>query len=344
MKKLFISLCTVAALSACSEAEVTFEQPQEIGLNAVVQNRTRVMVNGTDFPSENFRVWAWYKQISAGTTIDAWQAATETQQLYINEKEFQHNGEDLWQGVTSFFWPKLGSLLFAGYYPTSVADKVSYAFDANTNQMTIEDYSPTSDAYVAKGFVNKTVDANHEEDLMYFNMTPNSANGNNVNVTFKHALSWLTVTVAKSADTPEDATITVSSIQFTDVKTTGTGTVNGDADIAWVPADTKANISIVGANEGILTTTAATLAKEPVIIPQAMAGNLVVTYTITSTDGSNFTETKTIALADLKEGTEADQWEAGKHYTYAITIGTSEILINPSVEGWDNITIPTVEI
>ena len=336
MKKLLLSLCTVAALSACSEAEVTFEQPKEIGLNAVVQNRTRAMVNGTEFPSENFMVWAWYKQIAAGTSIEDWQAATETQQLYIDNKAFKPNGKDLWQGVTSFYWPKLGSLLFAGYYPVAVVDKVSYAFDANTNKMTIKDYSPTSDAYVAKGFVNKAEDANHEEDLMYFNMTPKSANGNNVDVIFKHALSWLTVTVAKSADTPADATITVSSIQFTDVKTTGTGTVNGAEKITWVPADDKATISIVGDNEVTLTTTTATLAKEPVIIPQAMAGNLVVTYTIASTDKSNFTETKTIALADLQEGTEADQWEAGKHYTYAITIGTSEILINPSVETWEN--------
>jgi hypothetical protein len=152
MKKLLLSLCTVAALSACSEAEVTFEQPKEIGLNAVVQNRTRAMVNGTEFPSENFMVWAWYKQIAAGTSIDAWQASALEQQEYIKEKAFQPNGKDLWQGVASFYWPKLGSLLFAGYYPTSVADKVSYAFDANTNKMTIENYSPTSDAYAATGF------------------------------------------------------------------------------------------------------------------------------------------------------------------------------------------------
>ncbi len=343
MKKFFIYFCTVAALSACSEAEVTFEQPNEIGLNAVVQNRTRTMVKDNTFPSEKFMVWAWYKQIAAGTTISAWQAATENQQLYIDNKEFQPNGENLWQGVTSFFWPKLGSLLFAGYYPAAVADKVSYAFDANTNQMTIEDYSPTSDAYAATGFVNKAEGANHEEDLMYFNMTSSSANGNNVDVTFRHALSWLTVTVAKSADTPDDATITVSSIQFTDVKTTGTGTVNGIEKITWAPADAKATISIVGDNEVTLTTTTATLAKEPVIIPQAMAGNLVVTYTIASSDESKFTETKTIALADLQEDTEADQWEAGKHYTYAITIGTSEILINPSVETWID-TQSTLEI
>lgn len=343
MKKFFIYFCTVAALSACSEAEVTFEQPNEIGLNAVVQNRTRTMVKDTTFPSENFMVWAWYKQIAAGTTISAWQAATENQQLYIDNKEFKPNGENLWQGVTSFFWPKLGSLLFAGYYPADVADKVSYAFDANTNQMTIQDYSPTSDAYAATGFVNKAEGANHEEDLMYFNMTSSSANGNNVDVTFRHALSWLTVTVAKSADTPDDATITVSSIQFTDVKTTGTGTVNGTEKITWAPADAKATISIVGDNEVTLTTTTATLAKEPVIIPQAMAGNLVVTYTIASSDESKFTETKTIALAELQEGSEADQWEAGKHYTYAITIGTSEILINPSVETWID-TQSTLEI
>ena len=35
-------------------------------------------------------------------------------------------------------------------------------------------------------------------------------------------------------------------------------------------------------------------------------------------------------------------WEPGVHYTYNITIGTQEILIEPTVEVWDTVTAPDV--
>ena len=73
------------------------------------------------------------------------------------------------------------------------------------------------------------------------------------------------------------------------------------------------------------------LDKQPIIIPQTMAGNLVVKYTIASTDGSKFTETKAVALSGLAG---SGVWQPGKKYTYTITIGTSEILIDPTVADW----------
>lgn len=380
MKKMLIAVLAVAGLASCTNT-VEFEPVQkQIGLSPITQNRTRAMVGDTDFPTkENFMVWAWYKQLPAGTTITEWQADGTTQQTYINQKEFtdQKDGltTGLWAGVTPYYWPKLGSLLFAGYYPTSVAN-VSYDFTATTNVMTIANYSPTDATYPYKdtGFVKTDVTNNHSEDLMYFKMTAASCNsgtlgsevdgvndGNsvtgepNVDVVFQHALAWIKVTLAKAEDTPDDATITVSSVKFTGVNTTGTGTVadsNKDGEvenIVWVPTTATADIEVLDtpAILAVADDDAATVAKQPIVIPQAMTGDLVITYTIASTDGSVFEEVKTIALSTLKDNAATpntiNKWEAGKCYTYAIAIGTSEILIDPKVTDWAEVEIP-VEI
>ena len=92
------------------------------------------------------------------------------------------------------------------------------------------------------------------------------------------------------------------------------------------------------------------MVKNPIIIPQAMGGNLVVNYTIKSNDGSAFTETKTIALRGMvgtvsgeATGKQLTAWQPAKHYTYTITIGTSEILIEPSVDNWKDVSVnPTI--
>ena len=370
MKKLLIAVLAIAGLASCTNT-VEFEPVQkQIGLSPITQNRTRAMVGDTDFPTkENFMVWAWYKQLPAGTTITEWQADGTAQQTYINQKEFTDQKEGLttglWAGVTPYYWPKLGSLLFAGYYPASVKN-VSYMFDKDNNKMTINEYTPGN--YTTTGFVTDA--ATHTEDLMYFKMTAASCNsgtlgsevdgvndGNsvtdepNVDVVFQHALAWIKVTLAEAAGTPDGATITVSSVKFTDVNTTGTGTVadsNKDGEvenIVWAPTAATANIEVLDAAK--VLGTKVTVEKQPIVIPQAMTGNLVITYTIKSTDGSVFEEVKTIALNTLKDNaatpTTINKWEAGKCYTYAIVIGTSEILIDPTVTDWAEVEIP-VEI
>lgn len=352
MKKIFIALAAVAALAACSKSEIQYEQENaQIAISPVAANRTKAMVAGTEFPAENFMVWAYYKQLGAGSTISAWQAATDLgQQTYIDEKPFEPSDkENLWAGVTPYYWPKLGSLLFVGYYPATeaMAAKVSYEFTSNVNKMTVEGFTPGD--YQTTGFVNNATGANHVEDFMYFNMTPASCDGNTVgadnsvktgsqiDVKFRHALSWISVVLAKDSDTPAGATITVKSVTFTDVKTTGTGTVDNSPvapatnEISWDTtgsADVDVNVWTGDKELGA----AETLEKQPVVIPQGMAGNLIVTYVVSSTDGSSFEETKTVALANINA--ENPNWEPGQKYTYTITIGTSEILIDPAIVEW----------
>ena len=78
------------------------------------------------------------------------------------------------------------------------------------------------------------------------------------------------------------------------------------------------------------------LPQQPVIIRQTMDGNLVVTYEIKSSDGSAFTETVKLPLSELTD--DVNSWDPAKKYTYTVTIGTSEILIDPVVAEWDDVT------
>jgi hypothetical protein len=361
MKKIFFALAAVAALASCSKSEVEYTQSAEIGIAPFTQNRTKAMVTKTEFPQENFMVWAYYKQLTAPATIEDWQASTEqpysTQQTYIDEKPFKPSDKTgLWGGVTPYFWPKLGSLLFVGYYPATedMAKLVSYEFTSDVNKMAIGDKETgvffTPGDYETTGFVNNAAGAKCVEDFMYFNMTPSSCDGNTVgiensvttgyqiDVHFRHGLSWISVILAEAEGTPEGATITVNSVTFTDVNTNGTAVVNNSPDaskgetdeIFWTTTADQKDV-VVWEGEKVLGKEE-TLEKQPVIIPQAMAGDLVINYTISSTDGSKFTETKKVSLASFDS--KKTSWLPGKKYTYTITIGTSEILIDPSIVEW----------
>ena len=358
MKKIFLALAAVAALAACSKTEYDDVQ-KEIAFAPVAANRTKAMVSGTTFPNEQFNVWGYYKQIPQGKTIAQWMASSLEQQSYIVEKPFTKKSVGLWGGVSSYFWPKVGSLMFAGYYPTNpTAAEIEYTFDNSVSKMTVTDY--VAGNYQTTGYVDIHTTTSHVEDFMYFNMTPTSYNsttqstvgvvGNNVDVVFRHALSWINVVLVKEANTPNDAEITVHSVKFTSVLPQGDAVVDNTPgaatdEIVWTAEGTALNVEVCpnddastefAENDVIITTTANLLNKQPLFIPQTMAGNLVVKYTITSTDGSKFTETKAISLSGL-EGTGV--WQPGKKYTYTITIGTSEILIDPTVEDWDEVPV-----
>ena len=345
MKKVLVTCLAVASVIACTKSNVEFEETTEIGLKPVAHNVTKSMMTGTEFQtSESFNVWAFYKQLPAGTTIEKWQAATDVKQTtYIDEKTFENvKDTKTWHGVTSYYWPKVGSLLFTAYYPTSAEGKVSYEFSDEVavengenipakNQMVITDYEQSR---VAK--------TGYSEDLMYANMTPSSYSANNVALKFKHALSWISVVLVKGDDTPNDATITVSSVKFTDILPQGDAVVNNQDVIVWTPEGTAAAVDVVESTQTLVKKNTNQLAYEPLFIPQPMH-DMVITYNIASADAdaSNFTETMTVKLSDLKND-DADKWEPGKHYTYTITIGTTEILVAPSVTPWDGVsyTVP----
>lgn len=338
MKKIFLALAAVAALAACSKSEVEYEATGEITFTPIAKNITKAMMEETAFNTEEqFSVWAFYNPtVTPNKDIDGWVAeynanlsdAVNPAKVYIDNKPFEyHATNNLWGGATPYFWPKVGTLAFAGYHPTTA--NASYTLSGDANQMVFTD--------VKRAWV--TAEENNAEDLMYFNLTQ-CYNGNNVTAVFKHALSWLTVNLATDQTTLDaGATITVSSVKFTDVKPQGDGVVANQAAIAWTAEGTPAAVEVLAGNVTLAVTPQEQ--KEPLFIPQDMAGNLEITYTISSTDGSAFTETKVIKLNTMASGeTTLSKWEAAKHYIYNIVITTEEILIDPKVVEWTDVEIP----
>lgn len=337
MKKLLLSILAVAAITACSKMDVEYDAPAEIKFTPIADNVTKSMMTGETFlTSESFNVWAWYKQVGAGTSVTNW-GATANEHLYINEGEFVSRNESTWGGKTPYYWPKVGSLLFAGYYPTSVKDKVDYTFNATTNQM------------VFTGINQSVVDNDgYTEDLMYFNMTPISYSSDPVEVVFKHALSWATVNLSRTSANTNNATypqIKVNYVTFTNVKPQGTGTVTGtDGTISWATTGTAAPTTVTPEDGVVLSTTAAKQA-EPLFIPQTFNDNmeLQVNYTIYSSLNEYFTETYSVKLSTLTPSTTDathTAWLPGKHYIYNVSVGIEEILIEPTVTAWDEVVVP----
>lgn len=294
------------------------------------------MEGATFNTKEEFNVWAFYNpttELAAdiNTWVGEYLAAGDDAQIYLNDKTFAYdNTYSLWAGKeNAYFWPKVGSLAFAGYHPSSV--KAEYVLEGDKNQMT---FSNVPNSWVS-------ADKANTEDLMYFNLTKGFVK-NNVTAVFKHALSWLTVNVATTEATVKaGATITVSSVKFTGVKPQGDATVVNQKTIAWVPKGTADAVETVTSTLDELSTTIQKL-KEPLFIPQTMDGNLEITYTIASEDGEKFTEKKVLKLHELKDKNNnvLSAWEPAKHYIYNIVISTEEILIDASVENWAEVEIP----
>lgn len=342
MKKVFLAIAAVAALAACSKSDVEYASTGEISFVPVAKNMTKSMMTGTAFQTtESFNVWAWYNQVGANTAATAWDTATD--KYYFEEATFVNRGGTSWGGATPYYWPKVGSLLFAGYYPVEAASKASYAFDGTTNQMVFTGYEQS-----------EVAETGYSEDLMYFNMTKVSHNSGPVAVIFKHALSWVTVNVARTSDNPADdegnvpqyPEIKVNSVTFTNVNPEGTGTVAGtDGDITWALTGTPENKTVTPA-AGVVLSADPQTQTEPLFIPQVFTDNmeLQVNYTIASSATESFTETYTVALKGMS-GTEGEKavtvnsWEDAKHYTYNITIGLEEILIEPTVADWTPVTV-----
>ena len=321
----------------------------------VNENVTKSVMSGNEFKGSEFMVWSWFNPAPATSSIKTFQdglADGETTR-YVDEKPFIEKSNGKWGGQVAYFWPKTGSLVFAGYHAPKLenADDVKYTFSETENYMTFNDVSQVE---VASG-------ETWTEDIMYFNMTPNSYNTTSgiVNLSFRHALTWMSVTLEKKVKPEIAATIKIHEVYFTDVCTKGDGKVDGQSIIDWTEdTATKKDHYLLQNTDGVELKYSGTGSEiqsvvvnlsDYLIIPQKIYGQLKVRYSVISDDAdlSSFTETYTVDLTSLKDGSH-NEWLPGKHYTYKISIGTDELLVTPKVDNWEeqptSILIPLPEV
>ena len=326
MKKSLIIALGAIALVACTKTSVSYEQTGEIGFAPVVRkNSTKAAVQGTDFPNQNIKVFGYYDNSTGpGSSYADGNFAVE----YLPGVEFAKKGTN-WAGATThYYWPKTGSMLFAGYSPVDFAGVVTFNLASNTFSV---------DTLVQPDFSDT-------KDLLYAGYTT-SVLGGTVQMKFSHALSWVTVK-AKAAAAKE--------IKITNIKFVGLAAKGYSAGLpAWSVKEAR-ELNVFAPTSAFAVPAAETLVESNkncgLVFPQNLtdAAEIVVSYEMNNGAGKWFAQYPFVKkLNSLKSGADTiNKWEAGKHYTYIINFSTTEggpdssneITIAPTVNNWTPVT------
>ena len=341
MKKLMILAAAAAAMAACTKSEVVYDDNDvEIGLAPVSYMSTKAEqygpVSGTDYPTdEHFGVFASHTTASAGD--ENFTAGTGTLSDYLKNVEFKkYDTESVWKGVAKYYWPKTGSLYFAGYSPFGItSDDEAYYFDRTSYKLTITNFSQGTYGYTD----GKTVNPYYEMvDLMWFEATEESYNTGAPDVIFKHALSYLTFDIKTEDDYA--GLFEIKSVTLKDVVRKGTF-VSRDANSSytptWNPSDDSADkipeMSLLG--YAVPVTVDGLKIEDILLIPQSTT-ELEIVYTQKASKEQPAIEQvyKTKLTGGESDISTEENWLINKHYTYTITFKADEIKLTPKVENW----------
>ncbi len=335
MKKIIFSLLAIAALASCAKTEPVFTQDNsEIKIAPVTSMTTKANVNGvideTTYPAdEDFNVYAYWANKPAGSNFEV-DETNSANSAYLYDVTFVNKGL-YWGGETTQYWPKNGSLRFAAYSPSDLPATVAHDLAADRFDISGLTYpvsvdgtydilvTPTSKSYTAQ-----TAAAN-------------------VSVVFEHALSWITFQL-KSTEAA-NAKFTVTDVIVNDVNNHGNLVADMKAGTkTWTTAMPQKFVVFNDANGSTVTTTEKVYengkGKSVLVLPQP-----------TTTVTIKFTQ-EAVGDAPALVGQEVtipltldqdEPWVAGKHYTYTVIFDLDEILINPSVEDWEEVTVPEID-
>ena len=246
MKKLIFIAAAVAAMAACTKSQVVYDDTEnEIGIMPVSDKATKALygpVKDAVYPEgESFGVFAQHSTAAAGETF-----ATGSGELndYLVNVEFVYDNTTAsdadgkkWHGKTPYYWPKTGSLYFAGYSPYSItAGTRDYDFTRTAPKLTIADfvqgaYNYKDGSATAPG--GNASDSYQMVDLLWFDATASSANTGAPAVIFKHALSYITIKLDVS--TGLDNLFYLKSVKLSDIEMKARG-------IPFLPRQVKTEI------------------------------------------------------------------------------------------------------
>ena len=316
----FLAVASTAMLAACNKTEVVYNNdPQEIAVNAVNKTAVKAPVDGVAFPTDdNMQVAAYLAQGDAG-------AGQITSGNYFAATLFDYAGE-FWKG--SRYWPLSESIInFLAISQPDPASPVATEFDTTTP--------------AAVATVTLADNSTAQYDLMYAAGQGHCKPGDypDVDMVFKHALSWIYFTV--KTNVTGTGKITVNSITLNDAVYNGVLTLTNNCynvtssytsaaaavDADWTSVGTEQDVQVVS---GAVTcgTSALDFGNGLLVLPGNQT-SFTINYTITHETGVANTLTYTYTLGG--------EWAMAKKYIYNITLNLNEILIDPVVADWADV-------
>lgn len=330
MKKSLIIALGAIALVACTKTSVSYEQTGEIGFAPVVRkNSTKAAVQSTAFPNQNIKVFGYYDNLMP---VNSDYADKKFAVEYLPGVEFAKNG-DIWAGANNkhYYWPKTGSMLFAGYSPAGFA---GVTHDLATNKFSVDEFNQP--------------DFSATTDLLYAGYGKSVLSGP-VAMAFSHALSWVTVKAKAAA---------ADQIKITNIKFVGLAAKGYSAGLpAWTVSGTKDQLNVFAPTSAfdVPADADATLVESNpncgLVFPQTLAdaAAIEVSYEMNNGAGQWFAQAPFVQkLKVLKSGADTiNEWKAGKHYTYIINFSrieggsdsSNEITIKPSITDWTPVDV-----
>ena len=340
MKKLFFLAATACvALASCVKNEpVTVPQDEITFAAPVVGVQTKVNgAIGTEYDTEeSFDVWCVYNT----EDIETW-GGTQ----YFSDVTANYNATaDGWKLSTPYYWPATGQLSFVAMSPSI------------TNTTT---YDATNGFKITQAW-SQGASEDDIVDLMYSELALNKAKGQygtngeeltgdvnsykGVDITFKHALSYLVFKVKTTANYASTK-FRLHTITLSGIYTTGTFTqkaqdpwtevTTGDEIVGQYVAHSDRDTEPISFGSAAVDA-AALSGCDIILLPQALVANqqkVKVEYSISTDGGTNWLlQTQEV---DLLNST-VTSWEMGKKYTYTLSIGMEEILFDPAVADWAN--------
>ena len=341
MKKIFAFALAAAAVLSCSKTETTFNQSEEIAFMPVSRIESRAAVQGTNYTaSQNFYVFANTVESTSHKYFENVQFIPETvtEGSTTSNVTTTVNGATLqvFKGADTQYWPNVTPLKFAGVTASgNVNDGTAPEMAADFTTMTVEGYVQTS-----------PTTANANNDLMYFFADNNGAGyakgSGIVSPVMAHACSWITINVvAESALTSYWDDLQITNVSLLGLYESGDATFTASGaswDIDSYEPTNKVDVLTVAKELSTTSDEFADVENNTIVIPQTPV-TLSVTYSYTTPAGiTDFTETKEIELSDY---TDTENWNAGVHYTYNLTVTAEEIKIAPTSTTWgDPVTTP----
>ena len=350
MKKIILSIAAVAALAACTKSEVQYEQPSEIGFTPVTKMNTKVAVADNKYP-EGLELYIF---ANAGDPSAAVSAYTP----YFRNGQFKHKAGGVFSGQpTPYYWPNVKKLIFSGYSNSGNVSTTNPRYEYFLGDGTKPaEWQIKLDAY-APGAGTASEGSN---DLMWFPTTRPYAKSDDrgkewespvtdvdtdINVLMKHACAW--VTIKMKGDNVTGGTNPWKITNLSILELAESGNVALGAEAIWT----------LGANTPVYPfyTTGVELStdekdftrmdiKDLIVIPQDNK-TLRVSYSFVSqaavgTEGDpGYVPAIVIdEIIDIPLPATDNEWVAGKHYTYTITLTAEEILVEPTVNDWTNET------
>ena len=343
--KRILSILAAIAVVACSKTETTYDQTgdTEIVVAPVATMITRAAIADGVYPEANhIALFAFHSPYVKAGNVTNYALFNNS---YLYDTEYYYTGVEqstrIWAGLnSSYYWPITGSLVFAGY-SLQAPETAGTASPQIGESVT---YDLVSDLMKIDGYVQSASPAT-SFDLLYFGRSSASYNnrrtGDPISLDFKHALSWITISVKGGSGALIDGRKwTVTDVRLEDVHTTGDFTYDGlstpsvdwevPSEVTSLPAN-PSDIVVYTGTPKVLTgsmTVIENTENGTLVIPQA-AKNLKVTIAYKSPAGADIEEEIDIDLSDY-----TPTWIAGKRYTYELTFDPQEIKVAPIVETW----------